>query len=251
MGWDRKIAVFMGALLMTVSAAAQPGSGARPDLATIVQKMEQAQLAGREDARPYVVTRDYRFFEGQEKAQADSEVTAEVSYYPPNTKQFAIREAKGNGRGERVVKKVLEHEQQMSSSWRENAITADNYKFSLLGEETLNGRRCFVLGLEPRRNAKELLEGKAWVDASNYRILLIHGQPAKNPSFWIKKVDVTLYFSEVEGMWLQTAIRAVADVRLFGTHILSERDLKYRVGDESVAKRVPRRPETTIATYVR
>jgi hypothetical protein len=52
-------------------------------------------------------------------------------------------------------------------------------------------------------------------------------------------------------MWLQTAVRAVADVRLFGTNILSERDLNYRVGAQSAAKRVPRHPETAIATYVR
>lgn len=241
-------AVILAGTMAAVVANAQT---AAPDLATIVQHVEQAQTDIHSNTRPYQVTRQYLFYEGQDKPNADSSVVADVSYYPPDTKQFEIVNASGSGRGQHVVKKVLEHESQMAEDWHKTGITSENYKFTLLGEETVRGRRCFVLGLEPRRNAKELLEGKAWVNASNYRILQIQGEPAKSPSFWIKKLDVTLFFSEVEGMWLQTAVRAVADVRIFGRNILSERDLNYRVGAQSAAKRAPRHPETTIATYVR
>ena len=241
-------AVILAGTMSVLAANAQTQA---PDLATIVQHVEQTQADIHSNTRPYQVTRQYLFYEGQDKPNADSSVVADVSYYPPDTKQFEIVNASGGGRGQHVVKKVLEHESQMAEDWHKAGITSENYKFTLLGEETVRGRRCFVLGLEPRRNAKELLEGKSWVNTSNYRILQIQGEPAKSPSFWIKKLDVTLFFSEVEGMWLQTAIRAVADVRIFGRNILSERDLNYRVGAQSAAKRVPRHPVTTIATYVR
>ena len=235
-----------------VAAFAAAGMQAQtPDLATIVQRVEQAQTAIHDSTRPYQVTRQYLFYQGNDKPQADSAVVADISFYPPDSKQFEIVNASGGGRGQHVVKKVLEHESEMAGDWRKTAITSENYNFKFLGEETRNGHHRYILGLEPRRKAKELLEGKAWVDATDYRILQIQGEPAKSPSFWIKKLDVTLYFSEVEGMWLQTAIRAVADVRMFGRNILSERDLNYRVGAQSAAKRAPRRPETTIATYVR
>ncbi len=241
-------AVILAGTMTVLVAKAQTQA---PDLTTIVKHVEQEITANHESTRPYQVTRQYLFYEGDDKPTADSSVVADVSYYPPDSKQFEIVNASGGGRGQHVVKKVLEHESAMAGDWQKAAITSENYKFTLLGEGTLDGRRCFILGLEPLRNAKELLEGKAWVDASNYRILQIHGAPAKSPSFWIKKLDLTLYFSEVEGMWLQTAVRAVADVRLFGTNILSERDLNYRVGAQSAAKRTPRHPETAIATYVR
>lgn len=231
---------------LAVSAQAQT-----PDLATIVQHVEQAQAAIHDSTRPYQVTRQYLFYQGSDKPKADSAVVADMRFYPPDSKQFEIVNASGAGRGQHIVKQVLQHETQMAGDWRKTAIIGENYNFKLLGEETLNGRRCFILGLEPRRKAKELLEGKAWVDTADYHILQIQGEPAKSPSFWIKKLDVTLYFSEVEGMWLQTAIRAVADVRMFGTNILSERDLNYRVGSESVTKRTPRNPQINIATYVR
>lgn len=244
-----KLAVVILAGTMTVLVAKAQTQA--PDLATIVQHVEQAQSDVHSNTRPYQVTRQYLFYQGQDKPNPDSSVVADVSYYPPDTKRFEIVNASGGGRGQHVVKKVLEHESQMAEDWHKTAITSDNYKFRLLGQETIRGRRCFALALEPRRNAKELLDGKVWVDASNYRILQIQGEPSKSPSFWIKKLDVTLYFSEVEGMWLQTSIRAVADVRVFGRNILAERDLNYRVGAQSAAKRPPRHPESTIATFVR
>lgn len=246
----RQLAVLVLPLLIALAVAAQDDRS-QPELSTIVQKVEQAQLAVRDNARPYVVTRDYQFYEGQEKQQPDSEVTAEISYLPPSTKEFSIQEARGSGRGERVVRKVLEHEQQMSSSWRDSAITDENYKFSLLGEEALNGRRCFILGLEPRRESKELLKGRAWVDAETYRIHRIVGEPAKSPSWWIKHLQVTLQFANVEGMWLQTATHADADVRMFGHHILTSRDVSCRTGAlDASAKRQPRRPQRDLATGI-
>ncbi|MDT8068707.1 MAG: hypothetical protein ROO76_11145 [Terriglobia bacterium] len=244
-----KLAI-VGAVLLTTAIILEAQTRV-PDLGTIVQRLEQTQEANHGNVRPYQVTRQYLFYEGHDKPQADSSVVADVSYYPPNTKQFEIVNASGGGRGQHVVRTVLEHESEMATDWHKTAITRKNYEFSLLGEETLNGRRCFILGLEPRRKSKELLDGKAWIDARDYHIIQIQGEPSKSPSFWIKKVNVTLYFSNVQGMWLQTAIRAVADVRFLGTNILSERDLNYRVGAESVAKRPPRNPEINIAAYVR
>lgn len=246
----RQFALLFLPVLLIGIAAAQSNSSA-PDLSAIVQRMEQAQFAIHDNVKPYIVMRDYDFYEGQMKAQPDSEVRAEVSYVPPDNKSFQIRDSKGSGRGERVVRKVLEHEQQMSSSWRESAITGDNYKFSLLGEETLDGRRCFVLGLEPRRDSKELLKGRAWVDAESYRIHRVVGEPSKSPSWWIKRLQVTLQFANVEGMWLQTASHAEADVRMFGHHVLSSRDVSYQTGEVAAsAKRPMRRPQRDLATGI-
>jgi hypothetical protein len=246
----QKHAIATATLLITISAAAQSSNQPQPDLAMIVHKMEQAQVAEHENIRPYVVTREYRLFEGEEKIQPDSQVTAQISYLPPNTKQFSIQDSKGSGRGERVVKKVLEHEQQMATSWQRSAITGENYKFSFVGKETLNGRRCFVLGLEPRRDSMELLKGRAWVDTENYRIHRVAGEPAKNPSWWIKRLEVTLLFGDVQGMWLQTVSQADADVRVFGHSVLTSRDVSYHAGELTAARRNPKRPQRAVGVGI-
>lgn len=241
------------ALVMAISTCAALGQTSTPDLGTIVQRMTQAQIESHNNLRAYQVTREYRFYEGDVKPTADSNVIADVTYDPPDSKEYAIRTSSGGGRGQHVVKKVLEHETQMVDRWEDTAMIDQNYKFTLLGEETLNGRRCFVLGVEPRRNTKVLIKGRAWVDAADFRIHQVQGEPAKSPSFWIKKLNVTLVFSDVEGMWLQTSVQASADVRMFGKNTLSARDLKYRVSNAVAVKKPVRRssPQSNIATFVR
>jgi hypothetical protein len=108
-----------------------------------------------------------------------------------------------------------------------------------------------VLGLEPRRDSKELLKGRAWVDAETYRVHRMAGEPAKSPSWWIKHLEVTLQFANVEGMWLQTASHADADVRMFGHHILTAKDVSYRTGELAAAKKHPvRRPERQVGAGI-
>ena len=48
--------------------------------------------------------------------------------------------------------------------------------FALLGRETIDGHDCYVLQLSPKREAVELVRGKAWVDASNFELRRIAGE---------------------------------------------------------------------------
>ena len=54
-----------------------------------------------------------------------------------------------------------------------------NYQFALLGQEQVGGHSCYVLQLTPKRNDAELVNGKAWIDASSFQIRRIAGTPAK------------------------------------------------------------------------
>ena len=83
-----------------------------------------------------------------------------------------------------------------------------------------------------------MVSGRAWVDKSSYLIRQIEGELVKSPSFWIKKVHVTLDFGDVRGTWLQTAMEAVADIRLLGSQTLKSELVDYR-SDAVVAERTP------------
>ena len=112
---------------------------------------------------------------------------------------------------------------------------------SLLGEETLDGQRCFVLSMDPRREEKDLLRGKLWVDAETYNIRRVEGTPAKNPSWWLHDLHIFMSFAEVDGMWLRTFTHAVANVRFKGKYVMESRDLEYRFTRQT-ASRVRRNP---------
>ena len=188
----------------------------------IVNRMEQAKAADREHRIPYTVEREYQLAPAG-AVKPSSDVIADVSFVPPGEKQYVIVKSEGNDRG--IVRKVLDHEVAMTSHSQPNDIGPANYDFALLGREAIDGSDCYVLQLLPKRDAVELVRGEAWVDATSFEIRRIAGETAKSPSFWVKRVNLTINYGERNGVWLQTSTRAVADIRLAGTHVLTSRDL--------------------------
>jgi hypothetical protein len=225
-------AVWLGILVVVCFSLERDGAAAKvssndkdaPTLTEIVERLSKAQWENHSAARSYTVLRNYELVNGK-KPENSSEVQAEVSYSPPDTKEYAIRATSGSGGGERVVRRVLEHEVQMASSWKEAALTPENYNFQLLGRESVDGHECFVLKRTPRRDSKDLVHGRAWVDAQNFNVRRVEGA-VKPPSWWLKHVQITMQFSQVMGMWLQTAFIAKADVRFLGEQTLMAHDVR-------------------------
>jgi len=208
-----------------------------PELTSIVQQVEKAQPENRPRA-PYQVIRRYRAF-GSNNGKITSEVVAEVDFQPPSSKSYVIQQWTGSRHGENVVRHILDHEVgSQTKAAGSVAVTHDNYQFTYLGESAAEGQPCFLLGLTPKRKDKGLVSGRAWVDKSSYLIRQIEGELVKSPSFWIKKVHVTLDFGDVRGTWLQTAMEAVADIRLLGSQTLKSELVDYR-SDAVVAERTP------------
>ncbi len=231
------------------TAAGFSGAQVPGDTDNVVSQLEQVQVEARNTIRPYSVTREYKLIKDN---QAESQVTAEVNFVPPHRKDYQIQNSTGSNQGSKVVKKILAHESEMTERWTETAITRDNYDFSVVRQEPLRGRNCFVLQLTPRRESKELISGLAWVDAATFRIMKVSGTPAKSPSWWIKRLVITLEYGDVEGMWLQRSTTAQAEVRVIGRRTLTSRDVSYRTGDVVAANSASRRsrPATALASTI-
>ncbi|HEV8523725.1 MAG TPA: hypothetical protein VGQ71_04440 [Terriglobales bacterium] len=232
-------------LLANGVATGQPASS-MPDLATIVERLERAQIDNRGRLIPYSVTRDYQLLAGEQR-KLNSQVVAEISFLPPETKTYAIRSRSGGARGEKIVRQILERETLLARDSKP-PISRQDYEFSLVGAEALDGQRCYLLAIQAKRQDKSLIEGRIWVDGESYRIRRFEGKLAKNPSWWVKDVRIVFTYGEVAGMWLQKTVEATAMVRLAGKHSLIARDVEYRTSAQ-LATRSPRswtsRPSTT------
>lgn len=212
-------------LAATVLAPAQP-SGVAPPLDIIVARMAQARAVNQALLHPYVVTRLYVLF-GNERDNKKSEVTAEVDFVPPNVKKYSISATSGSGIGKRIVRRMLDGETQIVKNYGATDITPANYDFRFIGEEELDGRRCYLIELLPKRRDKALLAGNAWIDAETYRLRQTRAKPAKSPSWWLKDIRVEFSYGEVDGMWLQIASEFSARVRIFGRHTMTSQDVSY------------------------
>lgn len=201
-------------------------SAGQPDLAAILDRMEQAQAAAHAQNAPYTVTRSYRFF-ASDAEKPNSEVLAKVDFKPPTREDFAITQ--GSGETAKIVKQVLQHESDMGKNPGQGVVSRANYDFELLRTEKLNGVPCYVLALRPKHESKEAVRGQAWVDANSYLIRHVEGELAKSPSWWVKDVHVAMDYERIAGIWLQIEMQAVANVRLIGKHTMLAQNLALSV----------------------
>ena len=211
-----------------------------PDIATLVKRIMEAQLDSRARAKPYSVTREYKVF-GSNEDRPRTEVLAQVNFLPPNVKSYGIDQSTG-GMGEKVVRRILDHEVDATRDPKLMMINGSNYDFNFTGEEVAGGLACYKLAITPRRDRKDLLRAVIWVDKDSYRIVRIEGDPVKSPSFWVKDVHVVIEFAEVAGMWLQTETHAMAHLRFGGEYKIVSHDLNYDVAQTVAANTAPARP---------
>jgi hypothetical protein len=201
-----------------------------PSIKAIIASMALARVENQARFRSYIVTRDYELF-GKERAKTKSQVTADVSFVPPATKNYTIQKAIGVSFGETLVRRMLKSEVEIAKDYASTDFSPENYDFRFILEEITGAQRHYVLELLPKRKDKNLLQGKIWVDAGTYLPQRIEGEPVKTPSWWLRRLHIELSFGEVGGMWLQTALEATATVRILGPHTIVSRDVKYQLSD--------------------
>jgi hypothetical protein len=214
--------------LLTALVSAQTGS--HPDTSTIVARMLAAQHENKARLQAFTVRRNYQLFDQHSDRKA--EIVADITWHPPDQKQYRIESTSG-GLGERVLRDVLSKETEPVKERQKHELSQDNYDFQFLREETLEGRLCYVLTLNPRREEKELVRGQIWVDAENYRIHRLEGKTMKSPSWWIRDLYILMTFTDIDGKWLHTSTQAVANIRFRGQYVMLSRDLEYRAADSS------------------
>jgi len=210
-------------------APAQTGSPA-PTVEAIITRMAQARAENRARLRPYVVTRDYKLF-GNDASETKSQVIANVAFVPPDSKKYAIQKTHGSRLGQMIVRRILASEVEITKDYTSTDLSPENYGFRFLHEEDVNGQRCYVLEMLPRRKDKHLLRGDVWVDANTYLIRRFEGRPARNLSWWVRDVHVALAYGDVGGMWLQTASKSTAQARILGPYTVVSRDVNYQISE--------------------
>jgi hypothetical protein len=196
-----------------------------PDLNLLLQHMEQVAHQDPAESRPYQLTREYKVFHGDDK-QPTSEVMAQITFVPPDTKTYIITQTRGRSIGAKIVRQLLDRETESAKKHEESEISRRNYDFVFLRRENFGSVPEYVLLIVPKRKEKYLLRGQIWVDASTFRIRRAEGVPAKSPSIWIKDIHITMQFAGANGMWVPISFDAIATVRFLGQYTLAGVNVK-------------------------
>jgi hypothetical protein len=206
----------------------------------IIAKLVERNRWREQHLQEYSVARHYRIRSDSGETRAEAQVM--LQYRAPDTKEFKTVSENGSMIGNMVFRQMQEGE--TDSFKRHLSLSPENYEFGLVREETLNGQRCFVFNVKPRRQDPLLFEGQIWVQDQEFAVVKIAGRPVKSPSWWIKSSSFVRYYDKVGDFWLPVRDETVSQVRLWGTNTLTVEYGNYRVvpGVEGATAQVSQPP---------
>jgi outer membrane lipoprotein-sorting protein len=222
------------------SNSAENGS---PSAEQIAQKLQERNSERAAALNQFIGTRVYRMQYRGIPGDRDAEMVVNVTYRAPDVKEFSIVSQSGSKFViDHVFKKLLEGEQEAANeeNRRNSALTNENYEFTSAGYEITPEGAEYVLNLLPKTKNKFLYRGKIWIDAKDFAVVRIEGEPAKNPSWWIKKTEVRHRYVKVDDFWLPAENHTESVIRLGGRAILS---IEYK--DYKITKASPLRGSET------
>jgi hypothetical protein len=197
-----------------------------PSAEDVVAKMMQLDAQRQSQLTGYTAIRHYVAVNKSRRAEMLVRVTCDSS----GAKQFSILSEEGTGSiRKRVFHKLLSEETEASRHGTRNStrLIPANYDFQFMGQENLETGPAYLLQVSPKTANKYLIDGKIWVDANDYSIVRIEGQPARNPSFWVHSVHFVHTYEKVGPFWFASATHTQSEIRIFGSSELTIENSDY------------------------
>ncbi len=221
-------------IVLSVSAVgAAPSGDALPTTEDVVAQMMQLDKQRHAQLPGYTATRHYLAVNKHRRA----EMLVRVACASDGVKRFTIVSEDGSHYiRKHVFYKMLNEEAEASRrDTREGTrITPANYDFQVIGQDALDGRPAYVLSVTPKAQNKYLIDGKIWVDATDYSIVRIEGRPARSPSFWTRSVHFIHTYQKVGPFWLAASTDSVSEIRIFGAAELTIENSGYTLNPPDI-----------------
>jgi hypothetical protein len=198
----------------------------------VVKRLQEKNAERAAVLTQYEATRVYRMQYRGFPSDREAEMVVTVDYHAPNSKQFKVLSQTGSKFIlDHVFKKLLEGEQEASNeeNRQHTALTSENYDFTLSSYEASPSGGQYILNIFPKTKNKFLYRGQIWIDARDFAVLRIKGEPARNPSFWIKKTEIEHSYTKVGSFWLPARNHTESVIRIGGVADLSIEYKNYKI----------------------
>lgn len=225
--------MFLLAILATFSLA-DADLHSPPQLSSdaIVQRLMAANAQRSQTLRGYRGKRVYHLDYHGIFGSHDAGMQVEATYTAPDRKDFKVISQTGSKLLiNHVLLKLLSSEQeaQEEQNRKELEISPKNYDFALAGTEHTPGGDFYVLAVSPKNKSKYLYRGKLWVDARDFAVVRMQGEPAKNPSLWVSHTQIEYRWAKIGGFWLPVHNESETQVRMGGKAVLTIDYSDYQV----------------------
>ena len=240
-------------LIIGFPAVAQPANVSAPLSADeVIGRVVEMNDARAKALEGYSSVRTYHL-ECHCLSHKKADMVVRIHYQAPNKKEFTIVSESGSGTvRDRVFKKLLEAEQEAmrDENQQRSAITPENYTFQMSDYEKTDTDEFYVLYAQPRSKNKFLFRGRMWVNAKDFAITRVEGQPAVSPSWWTVKTDFKRSYQKIGDFWLPESNESETKVRVLGTAVLSIEYRDYEITQAGGGTLAPPDSEALAATVV-
>lgn len=215
--------------LLTMDVSKQPP----PPLSAsaVVDRLMETGRRRSSELRGFRSTRLYRLEYHGLFGTREATMKVLATYTAPEKWDFSILSQTGSKLLlNRVLLKLLDSEREAYRNAAQIEISPVNYQFASLGlESTAQDDPRYVLEVQPRQATKFLYRGKIWVDAKDFALAHMEGEPARSPSFWVKDTRIDSTWEKVGGFWFIAHNRSLSRIRMGGTAALTIDYSDYQV----------------------
>jgi hypothetical protein len=163
-------------------------------------------------------THSYRAVRRLEAENGDRRgwIEAITEYSSVGGLQFEITSEGGSGYiRKKVLRALLEAERDAFARGdaERSALVGSNYTFEPAG---VGADGLVAVLLSPRRKEHALVEGTMFLHTSDGALVRLQGRLAKNPSFWVKNVDIVRSYERIGTAVMPIALESRAQLRMLG-----------------------------------
>ena len=145
----------------------------------------------------------------------------EEQYRAPGEKDFQVLESSGPAAVQkRLFSRLLQAELDNAPEEARQAVDLcrRNYQFTFQEYDATAG--AYIFQVEPRTSNPYLLRGKIWVNAEDFAVQRIEGEPAQRHSVLIRQTHFVHEFAKFGDFWFPVRHHSKANLFLFGSATL-------------------------------
>lgn len=222
---SRWLVIILSARLLAPIARAAPLPLLAPE--EVLRRMEQRNDERFDALRSYQARRRYQAEHPILKRPAHLLVAED--YRAPEERTFRVLERSGPATMERHLFSrllVVEVETARGAVRRQVDLCRRNYRFTYQRYDAAAG--AYIFQVEPRTSNPYLLRGKVWVNAEDFAVQRIEGEPAQSHSFWVRESRFVHEFARFGDFWFPVRHQSEAELRLLGRATLEIVYFDYR-----------------------
>ncbi len=214
------IGLLLGSLLAPAARSQIALSSLTPE--EILSRLEERNAQRQEALRSYTSQR--RYAAANPRLHREGYAVIEMQY-ASGTKTYRVVEKSGSRSiHTRVFEPLLKAEVESSTPEGRAAtdISRKNFRFTFVGYD--DAANAYLFDAEPLTKNKYLFRGRIWIDAADFAIQRVEGEPAQRPSFWVKSTHFVREYGKFDDFWFPVRHRTRVELRLLGP---STMDIDY------------------------